>query len=97
MRDRPARSRPALLLDDRDLGGGDEADADHGSAPRTAELRERGRGLPECGHEPEAVGLRHFSLALRTTELATRELGLCGLQVGETDPLLPSHLAAPPS
>src|SRR6266550_6554711 len=80
----------------QDLGGGDEADADHGAAARTAELREGRRGLPECGDEPQSVGLRNLPFALRTAKLSTLELGLCGLEVGKTDPLLPSHLGAPP-
>jgi hypothetical protein len=86
-------ARPRLS---RELGGGDEADADHGAAARTAELREGRRRLPECGDEPQSVGLRNLPLALRTAKLSTLKLGLRGLEVGEADPLLPSHLGAPP-
>ncbi len=69
MGDSPGGALPALV-------GGDETNADHRAAARTAERRERRFGLPECWNESETVRFRHAALALRAAELATVQLGV---------------------
>src|SRR2546421_3500328 len=80
----------------RGLVGRDETNADHGATPRAAHRGERGLGLPERRHEPEAVGLRDAPLALWAPQLTTVKLSVGRLEIGETDSLLSSHLALPP-
>ena len=87
-----------VQMGDSPLGlvGRDEANADHRAAARTAERRERRLGLAEGWNESETVRFCHAPLALRASKLATVQLAMGRLEVGEADSLLSSRLALPP-
>ena len=75
------------------LGGSHKPDADRGATARAVECRERRLGLAEGRNEAQTIGFRHGSLALRAAEFPTLQLGMSRLKVGETDSLLPPHVA----
>ena len=76
-----------------ELGDCDKADADSRAAARAVESRERRLGLTQGWNVPQPIGGGHTPFALGASEFAAPQLGVCRLEVGEADSLLPSHVA----